>query len=207
MKIKKSVLSLIILCTFICLTIWLFAFYQASRKSFIIQDEVHPCGKVVSIGNNYFVSPDENPEGYSLSVTNTEIMTLEDYFESCNQDVDLIPTIYDNSELTPDYVYVVELTIQNIDNENGVIYLQHYSLFRSSLYLYIDYDLLSLYNPKLRDAGKVRLKRGTEKTLKLPFVPDGASLLRNRSKVNRMMKNQHFYLYVSEFPKRILLLT
>ena len=66
LKRKSTIAVLSILACLVGLASWMAAFYHTNHLPYQIPDKIYQAGDFVPVGNNYFISPDENPDGYKI---------------------------------------------------------------------------------------------------------------------------------------------
>ena len=118
-------------------------------------------GDVVDLNNDYFDNSLEKMDGYSISVLNTDIISINDFMQKYNG--------Y-NNEMNADYMYLLNVEFRNIDNDYGTnagIDLGQYILQESSYINFIDREAFSLINGF--DNIKFALRRNSKKELIIPF--------------------------------------
>ncbi len=121
-------------------------------------------GDVVDLNNDYFDNSLEKMDGYSISVLNTDIISINDFMQKYNG--------Y-NNEMNADYMYLLNVEFRNIDNDYGTnagIDLGQYILQESSYINFIDREAFSLINGF--DNIKFALRRNSKKELIIPFHID-----------------------------------
>lgn len=140
-------------------------------------------GDVVDLNNDYFDNSLEKMDGYSISVLNTDIISINDFMQKYNG--------Y-NNEMNADYMYLLNVEFRNIDNDYGTnagIDLGQYILQESSYINFIDREAFSLINGF--DNIKFALRRNSKKELIIPFHID-----------IKKLKNGNPKLVVSLYPNK-----
>lgn len=204
-KRKKLFAALSVIVTSIMLVSWCSAFYYTNHLPYKIPDKIYQVGDIVPLGNNYFVSPDENPDGYSVQVNNTKLMTYQELFDEYDLNSQEYSRLDEYGNVKSNYVYDVELTISNTDNTVGYVLFGRYLLIDKSLTLFYDSTIQSLVYPEFAGAGSLKLDPGTSKTLHLFFMPSIGAIQKNEKKVEKMLAEDVFSLCISEFPTRLLI--
>lgn len=77
LKRKSTIAVLSILACLVGLASWMAAFYHTNHLPYQIPDKIYQAGDFVPVGNNYFISPDENPDGYSVQVNDAKLLTYQ----------------------------------------------------------------------------------------------------------------------------------
>ncbi len=118
----------------------------------------------VAIENDFFNNDSEKMNGYSITVTNTEMMNINDFYDKYN-------VANKDAFLNEDYVFLVKVNIKNISNklgENAGINFGEYmitngaymNLCNRDAYPYVnDFKYLS-----------ISLREGTDKDFIIPFT-------------------------------------
>jgi len=184
--------------------LWLSGFINANQSKIIIDSEVYSPGETIDIGENYFMSAKENPNGYQITVESVDVKTVAEFLKEYGKPDDYVALVDEYGNKRPDYVYDIEISFTNESNVDGVISFANYSLFNKSLLLNYDARFLKAIHPELADAGSFKLKTGLKKTFHFTFTADESSLLIDRQKVNDRMLNDDFFLCISWFPARKL---
>lgn len=198
-----AVLSMIVF--LIAFAFWLGAFYHTNHLPYQISDKIYQEGDLVPLGNNYFVSPDENPDGYSIQVNSTKLLTYRQLFEQYDLNFTDYSRLDEYGNVRSNYIYDVELSISNTDNTTGYIFFGRYLLIDKSLTLFYDSSIQALIYPDFADIGSLKLAPGVSKTFHLFFTPSTGAIQKNKMKVEDMLTEDVFSLCVSEFPTRLLI--
>lgn len=204
-KRKSAFAVLSVLVCLIALTSWLAAFYHTNHLPYQIPDKIYKAGDWVPLGSNYFVSADENPDGYSVQVNSAELLTYQQLFEQYDLDSHEYSRLDEYGNVKSNYVYDVELTISNMDNTTGCIFFGRYLLIDQSLTLFYDSTIQAIVYPEFADVGSLKLEPGASKTFHFFFTPSTGAIQKNARKVEKMLAEDTFSLCVSEFPTRLLI--
>lgn len=194
-----------ILACLVGLASWMAAFYHTNHLPYQIPDKIYQAGDFVPVGNNYFISPDENPDGYSVQVNDAKLLTYQQLFEQYNLDYHEYSRLDEYGNVESNYVYDIELNISNTDNTTGYIFFGRYLLVDKSLTLFYNSTIQALVYPELADVGSLKLKPGDNKTLHFFFTPSTGAVQKRVRKVEKMLTEDVFSLCVSEFPARLLI--
>ena len=205
LKRKSTIAVLSILACLVGLASWMAAFYHTNHLPYQIPDKIYQAGDFVPVGNNYFISPDENPDGYSVQVNDAKLLTYQQLFEQYNLDYHEYSRLDEYGNVESNYVYDIELNISNTDNTTGYIFFGRYLLVDKSLTLFYNSTIQALVYPELADVGSLKLKPGANKTLHFFFTPSTGAVQKRVRKVEKMLTEDVFSLCVSEFPARLLI--
>ena len=205
LKRKSTIAVLSILACLVGLAAWMAAFYHTNHLPYQIPDKIYQAGDFVPVGNNYFISPDENPDGYSVQVNDAKLLTYQQLFEQYNLDYHEYSRLDEYGNVESNYVYDIELNISNTDNTTGYIFFGRYLLVDKSLTLFYNSTIQALVYPELADVGSLKLKPGANKTLHFFFTPSTGAVQKRVRKVEKMLTEVVFSLCVSEFPARLLI--
>lgn len=206
-RLKRKII-IAVLSTLACLAglaYWGVAFYHTNHLPYQIPDEIYQSGDLVSLGSNYFISPEENPDGYSVQVNDAKLLTYQQLFEQYNLDYHEYSRLDEYGNIESNYVYDIELNISNKDNTTGYIFFGRYLLVDKSLTLFYDSTIQALVYPEFADVGSLKLEPGTSKTLHFFFTPSTGAVQKRVRKVEKMLTEDVFSLCVSEFPARLLI--
>lgn len=199
---------LVVLLFFVCLIAiisWLMAIYHTQKLPYQIPDRIYQEGEIVPLSSNYFVSPDENPDGYSVEVNSAKLLTYQQLFDQYDLNSQDYSRLDEYGNMKSNYVYDVEITISNTDNTSGYIFFGRYLLIDKSLTLFFDSTIQALVYPEFAEIGSLKLEPGVSKTLHFFFTPSIGAIQKNAQKVEKMLAEDVFYLCVSEFPNRLLI--
>ena len=189
LKRKSTIAVLSILACLVGLASWMAAFYHTNHLPYQIPDKIYQTGDFVPVGNNYFISPDENPDGYSVQVNDAKLLTYQQLFEQYNLDYHEYSRLDEYGNVESNYVYDIELNISNTDNTTGYIFFGRYLLVDKSLTLFYNSTIQAL----------------VYKTLHFFFTPSTGAVQKRVRKVEKMLTEDVFSLCVSEFPARLLI--
>lgn len=184
---------------------WGMSYHRANQSPFQVPTENYPKGSQVDIGMNFFDGTSENPVGYKLQVCSSAVKTYSEMLKELGQDNNAVPLIDEYGYPRPDYVYDVELKVNNDDNTDGYVVISRYMLVDRALVLEMDYALWGMLFPDAQGAAAIKLKPGTEMTIHIPFVPSARSTRLYKDSTNSRMKSDDFSLCISEYPVRKLL--
>lgn len=202
MKRKKLILAAVLAA--VVLGLWFMQYSRTGREAIIIPDKIYAAGETVDIGENYFYSVNEHPQGYSLTIKNAKVIPMKEFLTSNGKDDNYIPPMGENGLPRSEYVYQLEISFNNLDNTQGGIEFIKYLMLNQSIVLELDENLVGICQPNLKDYAAFKLKPGKEKTFLLPFVPSPSLILSDADGLYRRMQNSPFYLCVSQFPVRKL---
>lgn len=188
MKNKKMGAALI---TALCLLyIIRVTIVNVKAQDFVSKTEYHSMGEAIEIGENYFDTISENPDGYILSVLSAQFKTFDE-FKADHPDIS-----FDKVNSKIKYIYDVEMSFRNVDNQEGYINLARYNLQSVTEQVYIDYELMKLLEPRFGDFPAFRVKVGTERSYHLPFVAN----LFTEEKEGAYLKGEKMFLALSQYP-------
>lgn len=155
----------------------------------------------VELEDDFLYSKDENCNGYSIIVTETKWLSVQ---ELKNELGDSTNSNFTGNRTTP--VVLISIKIRNIGNENGYLFLKQYLLINryGNTFYSFDADLLNKLNPELGEANALSIPSNSEFDLVIPYVIDE---LRADGKNNVVDSQQEspYYLSITEYPtqKRI----
>lgn len=130
---------------------------------------VYNLGETVPIGNDFFDNALEAMNGYEVTVKSAQIFEYENYVEQeLNVNLQELPDGQDK-ENPPDKVYVVTLSICNIDNNTTGINFEGYRITNNNIIADLNYSLYETANPTTEGSLKISLREDTEMDFYLPF--------------------------------------
>ena len=121
MKNKRIILFLVII---IMISLYCLRVNQLCKKEYIYHIQYYNHGEEVSLDNDFFDIKQDAPNGYSIKVLKTELISREDFMYKYNISEEAIPRFYEN-------VYLVTAKFHNYNeilNENTGVNLTYYVL-------------------------------------------------------------------------------
>ena len=183
-----------------CFIIWLYRFNYINRRAFKQEQIIYNMGEFVELEGDFFFSSKENTNGYSIKVNSAEV---KEYSEVLH-DYGMVIQNRDGFTLSK-YVFLINITIKNNGNNDGVLSTMGFSLCNGSLYMPVDYELWNIIDEKINGNINLKLKENTEVTLTIPFTPQMLDEAVAPRKLYDKLFNESFYFYVSDFPKQKLI--
>lgn len=193
---------IIIGCSLVLMLLWGFRIVDVSREATVAEEEIYDFNEDVDLGKNYFHSSEEIAEGYTITVLDSEILTLEDYTGKYDFDPSYInPDV--NSSFPVTHIYEVRVKLKNVANdhagEQGIDFSQ-YALLGVDYRLGLEYDAYAISNPTMEGSLGVSVKKGDEFEFVLPFA------IRNYSGLMKhILNNDTPFLQVTQYPVSNLL--
>lgn len=176
-----------------------------SKELFNTPSVYHSTGEEVSIGNNFFDSVSENPDGYTVQICDATVKSIEEYMSEIGVSETSIPLFDEFGYPRTKYVYDVKIKISNDNNTDGFVLISRYMLIDKALVLDMDLELFELRYPDLAGTYAVTLSPHSEYELVLPFTASPGDRLRYENEINSRMLEDKFVLCISEYPIRQLL--
>lgn len=187
--------------------LWLWRWHLTMEEAIIVPDAVYLVGEEVAFGKNFFWDDSENSDGYLLSVQEATVRKRDDfltaYGASASEEFSL--EIGEGEYKMSDYVYDVTVTIKNQSNETGGVRFSDFILIRDALILRLDTDLIQLSEPDLAGLTGFSMPVGKERTFHFPFTPDPGVLAVDETSLYQAMKQDIFFLCISQFPVRTVI--
>lgn len=199
---KKIIFAVSLIVVLGLIFLWAFAFYETDKNKIPQDVAYYKMGDTVDIGNNFFFDAAEAANGYSFRINSAEIVDYVDFLEKNGGTLD--QEIYLDGCI-PKYTYLLNVTIKNDGNTDGVLYVRPYSIFSKSLKIPIDNMLWQLIDENYEGWPTMKLVENTEVTLTLPFTPEQQDIRFNSKQLEKRMLNDTFYFCISEFPVRQLI--
>lgn len=202
---KSSKMTKLSLITSFCLVIiilalWAIQFAKINHQKFDTKVEIYEMGETVEIGENFFGDARENSNGYSVRVNKVELVEYKSFLEQNGGSLE--SGDFTEAFPAPKYTYLVEVTIENVANEEGAIMILNYALYHKALKLPIDFELWGLMDERFTGEAGFRLRENTEVTLTIPFTPMSLDTGNNSAELEKRMLNDEFYFCICEFPTR-----
>lgn len=185
----------------VCLfSLWGYRYSVANQSKMSIPTEIFAMHVPVPVGNNYFMSVSENPNGYTICANSVQVLSVADFLRENHKTKNDLPAemLVDESEL----VYVVHAEFSNVDNIDGIMFFTNYIVYDKSLRMCLNEHFTALLEPELENMRTFSIARGKTKELRLVFTADKLDRIMDKNKVDKMMWNDTFYLCFSEFPVR-----
>lgn len=148
----------------------------------------------------------ESTDGYSLMVTNVEIISPNEYLNRYSTD-----SLSHISGADIKSLVNIDIKIRNESSNGGLSVIQMYAIpDRRNEYLLPDRRLLLASETALRDSGTfdtgISIRPGTEYSIKLPYRYQGGSTVVDGETINesyfRAVSDKKFDLYLSNLPVR-----
>ncbi len=155
--IKISILSLLVM-------IFGIRVYFVNSKIRYPINKYYKKGDEVAIENDFFDNDTENMEGYSINVKDTELLSMENFYNKYN---------IKNKEkfINSDYIFLVKVNFKNTNNKLGVnagINLGQYMITNGAYLNYCDRDAYTYVNDF--KSLTFSLREGTNKDFVIPFT-------------------------------------
>ncbi len=157
---SKKISALIISILFVVYTIRVITINKNFSSP---ENEYYYIGDSVPIENNFFDTSDEKMDGYSLTVLDTTLMSMDEFNEK-------YVNIEDVHNKPCNYVYLVRILFKNTSNDMGNeagIDLMQYILQESAYTTLVETSYFKYLNDF--DALKFALRENSEKEIVVPF--------------------------------------
>ncbi|WP_062046895.1 DUF5028 domain-containing protein [Bacillus sp. JCM 19034] len=203
---KKIIVSLFVLALIGCYSVRVWSINQNVPLPPVYTYKI---GEEVAIENDIFLDAYENMNGYTVTVDEATILSIDDFIDKYDAYNRLEEWEGDITEM----VYDLTITIKNtnvmddpLDDFNGM-QLIHYNLIATNFTLSYNSELFQMANPDLAELDMMssfKLRPESEMQLHVPFPFSPNSQLKSSVET---IKNNDLYLYVSLYPneKRILI--
>lgn len=187
MKVKRIILFFV---CFSSITLYCLRVYNVSNKEYIYQIKYYNIGEEVSLDDDFFDIKEDAPNGYSISVINSEMISRNDFIYKYNISENEIPIFYEN-------IYLITAKFHNYNenlNEKSGVNLTYYALQAGEYMTYAYRDVI----PKINNINSFAfsLAPNSEIELIIPFFinPEYIS--------SRRLKKGHPTLVVSLYPNK-----
>ncbi len=191
---KKMIWAAGICCLMMLLWLWRVISFNASVEQ--PAEQIYHKGEIVEYGDNYFYSSAESRKGYKIRVNSAEIIAYDDFFARYG----LEKPKQEETYFMPDYIYDVNVTVFNEDNQNIGIDMFETLLCSSYVRLPINHEAwLGMY-PNL-SVLTFSLWQNTQIDMHFPFAVE---TIGQQDKVVDLsyLENTLFYLNITQYPVR-----
>lgn len=156
-------------------------------------------GEVVDIGDNFFIDKAEQPNGYSICVNSVELVNYTEIYKQNGSEPDL--EMFGDYPM-PDDVYLLNITVTNKGNTDGVLFVMNYALYNGALKLTVDYVLWGLMDENYNNEYYLKLVPDSSADITIPFIPMPDDLATDKDEVNNRIKNESFLFEICDYPVR-----
>ncbi len=174
--------------------------------------EIYGMNEVVEYERDYFYYSEfenRNSEGYTISVTDAEIETFDEYVSSHNIDESRIERLYANVT-KPEYIIELSVSVsadENIWQDPGGKTAAGISLYdtcvvSSATMFTVDLTLLGEVNKSIASTGGIALRPGTSMDFQLPFYSDVLLDMHGAEYVRKYLDDSDWYLLISMYPTK-----
>lgn len=167
---KKIIIGIVslVLAAVLSVRIW---FVNKNRENIII--EKHYVGEEVAIGNNIFYDDYWNMQDYTITVTDVELLSYEEYLEKYHYiENESEPLFEKDDPLFPEMIYDVDILVKNINqeqNEESAIDFSNYILTTDDAIIQSCFLLYGVANASIPDGSmSFRLRPNSEMEIHLP---------------------------------------
>lgn len=157
---------LVISLAIVLMVAWGVRFYLVNQNIDIPIVQIFSKGVEVPIEKDFFYNSDEDMDGYTITVLNAELVSVEDFLQRYNAS--------EQAEILgnyTDYIYTVRISVENQNNsftdEKGIA-LGLYHLKGTDYVLSLEDTCYQIANPDMPGTS-FSLKQGTSMELILPF--------------------------------------
>lgn len=193
---------IIISCSLVLIFVLGFRIYNVSQEAIVAEEKIHEFNEEVDLGKNYFHSSEEIAEGYTITVLDSEILTLEDYTDKYDFDPSYINK-NENASFPVTHIYEVKVKLKNVSNdyagEQGINFGQ-YALLGVDYRLGLDFDAYAMSNPTMEGSLGVSVKKADEFEFILPFAISNYSGF-----MKHILSSDTPFLQVTQYPVSNLL--
>ena len=157
--------------------------------------------EIVPFENDFFWQEKENSSGYEVCVLSSYIKEYSEYMSELGETENYLDEGY-----RPDFIYVLEVLVKNTNTDEEVgrgfdfIDMRVQAINET---LQVNLRLFELLYPDLGAVDGFRIRPGTEKVMTLPYT---RSYAQNGFETLDEMKSKQFYLLLSMFPHKKMIL-
>lgn len=181
------------------LILWAVSFYTTNANKIEQTEEIYQMGQTVEIGNNFFIDKAEQPNGYSICVNSVELVNYAEMYINNGSEIDT--EMFGNYPM-PDDVYLLNITVTNKGNTDGVLFVMNYALYNGALKLTVDYVLWGLMDKNYNNEYYLKLVPDSSADITIPFIPMPDDLATDKNEVNNRIKNESFLFEICDYPVR-----
>jgi len=196
-KKRYIVLVFISILTIAFIILWFYQFKRVNNHAFKQEEIIYNTGEFVELDGDFFFFSQENTNGYSIKVNDAEIVNCAEFLK----DYEITISNRDSMKMSK-YIYLLNITIKNDNNSDGVLCTMGFSISNQSLYMPVDYEIWNIIDKKINGNINLKIKENTEATLMIPFSPQVLDESIAPKKLYNRMFDETFYFSVSDFPKR-----
>lgn len=181
------------------LILWGVMLYNTDLNKIEQNEEIYQMGEVVDIGDNFFIDKAEQPNGYSICVNSVELANYTEIYKQTGSEPDLV--MFGDYPM-PDNVYLLNITVTNKGNTDGVLFVMNYALYNGALKLTVDYVLWGLMDENYNNEYYLKLVPDSSADITIPFIPMPDDLATDKDEVNNRIKNESFLFEICDYPVR-----
>lgn len=144
-----------------------------NQKRHITEVKTYDMGERVELGEDYFLEEYEIARDYAITAEWAEIMSCEEFLKECGYEGsvdDLFPV---KTLIFPEMVYVVDVTVENIgqeEKEERGINFSFFDLAAADYRLQISDELYAVANPQMENGTMMfRLRPQSKMSFRLPY--------------------------------------
>ncbi|HIT90007.1 MAG TPA: DUF5028 domain-containing protein [Candidatus Merdenecus merdavium] len=192
---RKKLILMISVLVMIILVVRIYIVNKDVKKPLEI---VYEKGEVVPFDGDFTESSEDRIEGYTIQVLDSELLTLEEFYEKFDPERELADDGY------TEFYYIVKVVVGNESNDQGEmkgIFLDLFPLVGIEYLSLIDNMAFEKMNPDM-PATSFALRKGTTKEMLIPYSFNPEVTL-DREEI---IKNPPM-LQITEYPTRKLIKT
>lgn len=208
MKTKKWNKKIVIPLIVVFAALYSFRVWYVNSNAAQVYEKKYEIGDWVPLEGDYIATKGENTNGYSLQLSEVEVLSYEDFMARYNKSTDYL------AEKSRHHVILLTLNIKN-ESSDGYLYLSFFTLLNKYFSCYYSFDSTyeSICEPKINSGygqAFINIQPNSEYTLKVAYTAtvraDGVSLLQEEA--SKGHKTADLYLNISWYPtKKYILFT
>ena len=207
MRVKRMNKKLICLLVAVALLVgYGFRVWYVNANAYPMYEEDYEIGEWVPLEGDYFNYREEYTDGYSLRISNVEVITYEEFIGRYNKQVDYL------ADASQHDVILLTVDIKNEDNDNGYLFISGFTLLTKNMaqYYNINETYEKICEPKIDVSigqGVAKIRSNSEYSLTLAYTcssrADGVTYFQQVKE--KGYKEVEFYLNVSWYPTKKLI--
>ncbi len=202
MKTKKWNKKIIIPLIVVFAALYSFRVWYVNSNAAQVYEKKYEIGDWVPLEGDYIATKGENTDGYSLQLSEVEVLSYEDFMARYNKSTDYL------AEKSRHHVILLTLNIKN-ESSDGYLYLSFFTLLNKYFSCYYSFDSTyeSICEPKINSGygqASINIQPNSEYTLKVAYTSsvraDGVSFLQEEA--SKGHKTADLYLSISWYPTK-----
>ncbi len=202
MKTKKWSKKIAVPLIVVFAALYSFRVWYVNSNAAQVYEKKYEIGDWVPLEGDYIATKEENTDGYSIQLSEVEVLSYENFMARYNKSTDYL------AEKSRHHVILLTLNIKN-ENSDGYLYLSFFSLLNRYFSCYYNFDSTyeAICEPKINSSygqASINIQPNSEYTLKVAYTSsvraDGVSFLQEEA--SKGHKTADLYLSISWYPTK-----